>query len=94
MVPSILFDEFLSEWYAGAMSVDTEMMSYKTNFASDDPVDFLASEGPLRAEEHYVEASYESQQILTVPPQEAVIWQEWRTQVSQDLADTAFKAVG
>jgi len=75
------------------MSVDTEMMSYKTNFATDDPVDFLAGEGPLRAQERYVEASYESRQILSIPPAEAGIWQEWREDTSRLIAGTALKAV-
>lgn len=75
------------------MSVDTEMMSYQTNYATDDPVDFLAKGGPLRAVERYREESYESVQVLSVPPQEAEIWREWRGEVSHDLASAALRAV-
>lgn len=57
-------------------NVDEEMLQYETNYAGE-PVDFLSSEGPLRADEA-ITGDYESQQVLTVPPQEAQIWHEWR----------------
>lgn len=67
------------------------MMNYRTNYATDEPVDFLAKGGPLRATERYVEASYESRQILAIPEPEAPIWEEWRSGVSQNMATAALK---
>lgn len=64
--------------------VDTEMMNYSTDYFRGQ-IDFIAPQGPLRSVESEinmatVDTEYDlgTKGELSVPPESADIWKEWR----------------
>lgn len=64
--------------------VDTEMMGYSTSHFKG-LIDFISSEGPLRSVESEINIATRGTEYdlgtkgeLSVPPEDADIWKEWR----------------